>query len=74
MLHELRDDPSDEDQSRWIPIREDETISTDVPFDFATDRILIVPRSSTGNELDTARLQDDLRRRITALVEAKGID
>lgn len=50
--------------SGWIPIRERD--SPAAPFDFATERILEVTRSATG-EVAT-RFEHELRRRLNALL------
>jgi hypothetical protein len=49
----------------WIPIRE--VASPDPPFDFASERILYVPRSQRG-ELNETRLRETLAARIVALL------
>jgi Predicted nucleotide-binding protein containing TIR-like domain len=49
----------------WIPIRE--VASPDPPFDFASERILYVPRSQRG-ELNETRLRETLTARIVALL------
>jgi hypothetical protein len=53
------------DPSGWIPIREDD--SPPAPFDFAAERILIVPRSKNG-ELNESRFRELLGNRIHALL------
>jgi hypothetical protein len=49
----------------WIPIRE--TDSPPPPFDFSQERILHVPRSSSGELLEAA-LRDQLSRRVRQLL------
>jgi hypothetical protein len=49
----------------WIPVREQE--SPPPPFDFASERILQVPRSRTG-DLNESRLREMLQGRIAALL------
>ena len=63
MLHALTSDPKTE-TSGWIPIREKE--SSQAPFDFATERMLIVSRTETGDVAE--RFQLELKRRVTALL------
>ena len=74
MLHELRDDPGDSDAARWIPVREGMEISTPLPFDFAGDRILVVPRDETSGEVDTDQLAEGLRTAVRSLIVALDID
>ena len=62
MLHALTNAP-DAEPSGWIPIRERE--SSHAPFDFATERILMVARTETGDVAE--RFQSELKRRVTAL-------
>jgi hypothetical protein len=64
MLHSLTNSPVTV-PSGWIPIREKN--SPKIPFDFASERVLIVARSSNG-ELMEERFRSDLRRRMTALL------
>jgi hypothetical protein len=52
MLHELRKEPESA-PSRWIPIREGGQFTTPAPFDFAAERMIIVPRDENG------QLQED---------------
>lgn len=49
----------------WIPVREER--SPEAPFDFASERILYVPRSTDGR-LNETRLRQLLRGRIEALL------
>lgn len=49
----------------WIPVREKD--SPPAPFDFAAERILVVPRSADG-ELNESQLRDLLTRRVEALL------
>ncbi|MDJ0676521.1 MAG: nucleotide-binding protein [Calothrix sp. MO_167.B42] len=49
----------------WIPIREKEGLR--IPFDLASDRILIVPRLKTG-ELNSEYFCRELKERIDALI------
>ena len=54
MLHELRDDRSDL-VSRWVPVREGPDIAPPLPFDFAGDRVVVVPREGGGGARSTKR-------------------
>ena len=68
MLHARTSASADSDEdgpSGWIPIREED--SPQAPFDFANERILLVPRSRNG-ELNETRLRDLLNRRIHRLL------
>jgi hypothetical protein len=68
MLHARTTASADKGQgqpSGWIPIREED--SPPAPFDFATERILYVPRSRNG-ELNESKLKQMLTRRIIALL------
>ena len=49
----------------WIPIREKASPKT--PFDFAAERILIVPRDNANNQLINESFREQLRSRIEAL-------
>jgi hypothetical protein len=51
--------------SGWIPVRESD--SPEPPFDFAAERILVVPRSESG-ELNESQLREQLTRRVEALL------
>jgi len=55
--------------SAWIPIREERSPS--IPFDFASERILIVPRNGAG-ELLEERFRASFRNRVTALLRQKA--
>jgi hypothetical protein len=60
------DDPNDRGQpTGWIPLRE--VASPPAPFDFASERILLIPRLNDG-KLNEERLRDSLRRRIDSLL------
>lgn len=63
MLHG-RSDQGAQSPASWIPIRE---ASSKTPFDFASERTIIVPRSKDGI-LDEAQFKDILRKRIRVLV------
>lgn len=68
MLHARTSASADSDEdgpSGWIPIREED--SPQAPFDFANERILLVPRSRNG-ELNETRLRELLNRRIHRLL------
>ena len=65
MLHAYTN--TDADQPRyWIPIREAE--SPPMPFDFAAQRTVLVPRLADGT-LDTAKFQSLLDERLAALTD-----
>jgi hypothetical protein len=53
------------DGGGWIPLRE--AASPPVPFDFAADRTIIVPRFPDGS-LNEDRLHEALRRRVESLL------
>jgi hypothetical protein len=50
----------------WIPMRE--TASSPAPFDFAAERILLIPRLDDDNRVDEVRLREALCARITKLI------
>jgi hypothetical protein len=50
----------------WIPVREKN--SPQAPFDFASERMLIVPRAARSGELDKQRLAEELRQRVRWLL------
>lgn len=52
----------------WIPIREQESPS--VPFDFASERILIVKRSTEGG-VNEEEFQTELRERVDKLIDTR---
>jgi hypothetical protein len=56
---------SDGGATGWVPIRERN--SPQAPFDFASERMLIVPRSTSG-QLDERKLRDELERRFRSLL------
>jgi hypothetical protein len=65
MLHALTNAPAAQPRG-WVPIREVD--SPDVPFDFASERILRVPRTDAGDLME-ARFRELVRRRVRALLE-----
>lgn len=67
MLHSLTNSPV-ASPSAWIPIREKR--APKVPFDFASERMLIVARKADG-EIMEERFRTDLRRRVQALLRNK---
>ena len=69
MLHSLTNSPV-ATPTGWIPIREKR--SPKIPFDFASERILIISRSNDGR-LAEETFRADLRRRVEALLSI-GID
>jgi hypothetical protein len=74
MSHQLRDDPSDADAARWIPVRESRALSGPVPFDIAGDRVLTVPRDTETGEVDTEKLSASFREAVRELMKALNID
>lgn len=64
MLHALTNSPASTPSS-WIPIRE--KASPRMPFDFASERVLIIARNNNG-ELVEERFRSDLRKRMVALI------
>src|SRR6266542_1049872 len=64
MLHSLTNAPAGR-PSGWVPVREKR--SSRVPFDFASERIVIVPRNENGEVMEE-RFRSDLRRRMRALL------
>jgi hypothetical protein len=64
MLHSLTNSPIST-PSGWIPIRE--KASPRMPFDFASERVLIIARTDSG-ELVEERFRSDLQKRMAALV------
>lgn len=64
MLHSLTNSPVGR-PTGWLPVRE--KTSPRIPFDFAAERILEVPRSANG-EINEQKLQNELRKRIEALL------
>jgi hypothetical protein len=71
MLHEFRD-RHDALTSRWIPIREDH--EEPPPFNFAGDRIVVIPRIKGTGELDGEKFTQMLRSTVTELVERLGLE
>lgn len=65
MIHALSSGPRAV-LKNWIPIREKE--SPDIPFDFATLRVLHVPRNKQQS-LNEHRFSSQLRKRITSLID-----
>jgi hypothetical protein len=57
---------SEDEPAGWIPIRERN--SPQAPFDFASERMLIVPRAARSGDLDKQKLGDELRQRIKSLL------
>lgn len=64
MLHAFTNSPSDVPQS-WIPVRE--ASSPKLPFDFASERILIVDRKADGT-LNQQLFSENLRKRLLNLL------
>lgn len=67
MLHALTHSDIVKSPDFWIPIREEK--SPDAPFDFASERILIVPRSEEG-KLNKEALRDSLNKRVEDLMNS----
>lgn len=66
MLHALTNSPVTI-PSGWIPVRERN--SPRIPFDFASERVLVVARDS-GGQLMEERFRADLRKRMKALIQS----
>ena len=73
MLHELRDDGSDL-VSRWVPIREGPDITPPLPFDFAGDRVIVVPREGGAGAVNQLAFAETLRKTVKAVVEDLMVD
>ena len=71
MLTELQD-PEPTEASRWIPVREDHSLTSAAPFDFAGERMVIVPRDEHGVLL-AEELEENFGRAVQAQVESLGI-
>jgi hypothetical protein len=67
MLHSLTNSPV-ATPSAWIPIREEQ--SPRIPFDFASERVLIVARNNDGGLMEE-RFRADLRSRVRALLRQR---
>jgi hypothetical protein len=72
MLHELRDDRS-EPISRWVPVRESPDIAPPLPFDFAGDRVVMVPRQAGAGPIDESALAETLRKTVKEVVDDLNI-
>ena len=68
MLHEVRDDRA-EPISRWIPVRESDLVAPPPPFDFAGDRMVIVPRDADSGLLNKEEFGRMLRETLTRVVD-----
>ncbi|MCG8047450.1 MAG: hypothetical protein N0C89_02265 [Candidatus Thiodiazotropha endolucinida] len=66
MLHG-RSDANSPPPASWIPIREKN--STDAPFDFASERMIIVPRQN--GRLQVSQFKTMFRNRLDALIGTK---
>ena len=66
MLHEVRDDRA-ELVSRWIPVREGPEVTPPLPFDFAGDRVILVPRP--GEAIDADAFAESLRKTVREIVD-----
>lgn len=69
-MHEIRRGRAG--SSRWVPIREVPPFTTPPPFNFATDRLVEVPREEGNGRLQASELAQRLRATIEAQVE--GLD
>ena len=65
MLQALTNAPNAE-PTGWIPLREES--SPKIPFDFATERFVIVKRLQ-GGEPNLDQLRGELERRVRSLLE-----
>lgn len=54
----------------WIPVREKD--SAPAPFDFSTERMLLVPRTA-GGRLDELEFERNIRRRLSHLLTDDGV-
>ena len=70
MLHSPTNAPTDR-PTGWIPIREADSAA--MPFDFAHERTVIVPRDDEGS-LDGERFEEELERRIKGVLGEKPAD
>jgi hypothetical protein len=70
MLHSLTNAPSG-NPSGWIPVRERQ--SPRIPFDFASERVQIIPRNNDGDIMEE-RLRSELRRRVRGLLSSADSD
>jgi len=50
----------------WIPIREDANLSGSPPFDFAQERMIVVPRN--GSQVNEGQFKDRFRGIIRSLI------
>jgi hypothetical protein len=53
----------------WIPVREPVPLSPPPPFDFAQQRMIVIPRLRDNNRLNKETLRANLRARIENLLE-----
>ena len=65
MLHVCRENTADSIKG-WIPIREDAERTTPIPFNFAGDSVLIVPRES--NAFSSEEFYLDLSARLNSIL------
>lgn len=74
MLHGRSDvDSPVQAPAHWLPIREDERYSTRPPFDFASQRMLIVPREEGSLALKEDEFRTELKRHLKALTRADAL-
>lgn len=57
----------------WIPVRESEPFANPLPFNFATDRVVLVPRDPETGALQEQDFKDRLRKCIEAEVERRSL-
>jgi CAP12/Pycsar effector protein, TIR domain len=66
MLHALTRDP-EALPTGWVPIREHSDLSGPAPFDFAVERMIIVPRANHG--VNEEAFKGEFRRMVKSMVE-----
>ncbi len=71
MLHELRSSPQP-GLSNWIPIREAPGLTPSMPFNFAGDRIVMVPRNEDAR-LNAQQFEESFENAVTTLVQALNL-
>ena len=67
MLHEMRDDHTDL-VSRWIPVREGPGLTPPLPFNFAGDRVVLVPRADASGSVDVCGFEQTLRKTVKEVI------
>lgn len=66
MLHALTHDP-EALPTGWIPIREHADLSGPAPFDFAPERMLVIPRAN--GQVNEEALKVEIRKMVKSMVE-----